>query len=248
MRKLLQITLSYLSKQAIKKHDIELIVVTGGFGVNLVKEGVYSILSDRYIVRRNGRDIWWDLSLPLNILGYKDMQRSFPRWIALIFRISFYLVFGPKNKHILVLSAQSEKADTAKYWSDFIYPDTLIVINDYKDSRVTKSLIESTKLHKGRIIHNPEDLTIEGYKKVLHFGKSKDYDISYQEGKGNVTINLKKTKIKIRKDTFLPGSGNIYCAAIAIALVKSMKSEDIIAGVSRIDFNPNILEKIIRKI
>jgi hypothetical protein len=60
IRRLVRFYLGVLSRFAIKKHKLELIVITGWYGTSIAREMLYTILGEHLKVRRNTRDIWWD--------------------------------------------------------------------------------------------------------------------------------------------------------------------------------------------
>lgn len=157
-RKILKTILSILAKWAIKKHDIELVVVTGFHGSEIVREGIYEILNQKYKVRRNVNEIIWDMSLPLAVLGYKDSRRNILEWLILISRASVYLLLGPKNKHILILNANCTYEETASFWASFLRPDFLIILNYTKESPIIDALIRSIKPEKTKVIYNGSEM------------------------------------------------------------------------------------------
>ena len=99
-RNILKFLLKKLSRRAIKKHDIEIIVVTGWYGTKIATDMMYTILSEKHKVRRNISYLRWDFGLPLAILGYEDKRRNIFDWIWLIIKANIYLVFGKINPHI----------------------------------------------------------------------------------------------------------------------------------------------------
>lgn len=154
-RKILRLILGFLSSYAIKKHKIEVIVVAGWYGSDIARELSYTILNDNLRVRRNTQEIWWDFSIPLAILGYKDKRRSTYMWLLLIFRAFVYLIISKPNPHILLLNANCTFEHTAKYWASIVKPDTLVILNNKKDSVIVKELLRSMiKNKKGKLVYN----------------------------------------------------------------------------------------------
>lgn len=128
-RKILKYYLSFLSRLAIKKHSMELIIIVGWHSTEIVREAVYEVLNEKFQVRRNTKNLWWDLSVPLTILGYKDMKRDFIMWLFICVRALFYLIIGQRNPHKIVLNLNTSNSNTADYWAEFIKPDFLIIVN-----------------------------------------------------------------------------------------------------------------------
>lgn len=176
-----------LSRAAIYKHDMKIIVVAGFYGTEIVREGLYQILSTKYTTRRNVNMITWDMSIPLAVLGYKDKRRSFFEWIGLFFKIIGTLLFAHKNPHILILSANCTFPETAKFWAEILKPDCLVILNYEKESRLIENLLERTK-KEGMIIYD-NDLVNANYIGDLNFMKV----YTYGEVKSDLLYN-KKTK------------------------------------------------------
>lgn len=185
LRLIIKKILAFLSSWAIKKHNIELIVVTGFHGSEIVREGIYELLSKTYKVRRNTSQIVWDMSLPLAVLGYEDKRRNIFQWILLIFRAIIYLSLGPKNQHILVLNANCTFEATARFWSSFLNPDYLVVLNYEKKTKILENLLKKTAKKNGKVIYNSDELGIDDFDK---------FDISRKFSYGQENADLTYTK------------------------------------------------------
>ena len=175
-RKILKVILSLLSKWAISKHHIEVIVVAGFSGSEVVKEGIYQILKEKFIVRRNTEQISWDMSIPLAVLGYKDKRRNIFEWVSLIIRATGVLLFNRSNPHTLVLNANCTFGDTAKFWSSFLSPDYLVALSGPEDSEMIKNILKKLNSKKSLLIYDNAKFDkkyIKQYKikKALPFGE-----------------------------------------------------------------------------
>lgn len=242
MRGILQLVLEYLAKWAIRKHNMELIVVSGKAGIDLVREGIYVVLSEKYQVRRNVKPVWWDLSIPLNILGYVDKKRSIAAWLNVIFKSWFVLVFGPKNPSILVLSAESGRKETAKYWYRILKPDYLVIANYIDKSPVVEFLLNSTKDY-GRVIYNPDEITLK-QRRTFMYGKDKSAKLIFKENKDAITYVYKDYKLKVEKYFLPPYTKNIVGSILSLAIYKGMKFEDAVNGLLKFDLRNKILTQI----
>lgn len=242
MRIILKIILRRLAKWALVKHNMELVVVTGWIGVDLLKEGVYTLLDEKFIVRRNTKRVWWDLSVPLNILGFADKRRNTLQWIWLIIKSVLILAFGQKNPSVLVLSAESEKEETAKYWSSFVEPDFLVIVNNKKDSHVTDALINSTK-KKGVIIYDISEFERK-FKNSFSYGQNEGVKVLYKETKTSIVVSYNNQKITIPKYYMPVFAKNILASLISLAIAKGLKFDDIINGLLKFDLRNSILKKL----
>ncbi|MBN1332002.1 hypothetical protein JW978_03905 [Candidatus Dojkabacteria bacterium] len=200
-RKILKIILSSLSKWAIHKHKMEVIVVAGFSGSEVVKEGIYHILKEKFIVRRNTEPVTWDMSIPLSVLGYKDKKRNFFEWLGLIVRVNLVLLFGRINPHILVLSANCKFSDTAKFWSSFLSPDYFVVLSSPQKSEIVKKIFQNLSSEKSIVIYDNAQVSLEDikqykFKKALAFGKAgTKADLSFDLAKRVLIYKGEKLKI-----------------------------------------------------
>ena len=175
-RKILKIILSFLSRWAIRKHKIEVIVVAGFTGSEVTKEGIYQILKEKFVVRRNTAQISWDMSLPLAVLGYKDEKRNSIEWLGLIGRAIVTLIFGRNNPHTLVLNANCKYEETARFWSSFLTPNYFIALSSPDESKIVRNIFKKLKGKKSVVIYDNSKIdakTLNKYKylKAMSFGE-----------------------------------------------------------------------------
>jgi len=248
MRIILKYILQLLSIWAVAKHEIELVIVIGWLGVELTKEGVYSVLKEKFIVRRNTKPIWWDLSIPLNILGYEDKERKILDWIRLIIKSICILILKRKSKYTLILSVHSGVQSTAIYWGKIIKPNYLIIVNHSKKSSVTDHLIKATIKYGGLIIYDKDDFKSKKFSRGFMYGTTKSAHVSYTENKQAIIIKYKKHKVRFPK-YYIPSYTKKFIAAIvAFSIARGVDIDDILSGLLKFDLRERILEKISKKI
>lgn len=227
LRFILKQKLKYLSSLALKKHQMELIVVTGWYDTRIVKDMTYTLLHPKYNVRTSVSEPWWDLSVPLTILGYKDKKRSTISWMILLFRAYFRLILGKSNPQGLILNLNYSKEDTAKFWSSFVKPNILVVTHYNKDMKILSKLIDNTKKKKGTIIFNSKDYKemmklIGKYNDIFIYGKDSE-DISYDDSKENLLILKRKDQKYEIQTQFLPIiKAESIVASLSVAIVKGV--------------------------
>jgi len=246
-RQLLKTILAKLAQWAIRKHDIEMIVILGVNGTDIIKEEAYAVLSSKYRVRRVTNKAWWDFSIPLSILGYKDKKRSLPRWIGLIVKTCIYLLFGPKNSHTIILNLNYSHPDTMKFWSRFINPDILILSNfNHKESSINL-FIDNTITKKGSIILHEKSREFmnksqQGYASIYLIGRS---DVAFLKSIITKTISLsyqERTETISRKSmSLVPVEALEF--GVALGLLKEISLTDSIYSGLRLDM-PSILARI----
>lgn len=248
LRRVLRFCLGILSKAAIRKHRLELIVVAGWYGTELAREMIYTILNEKLKVRRNTKDIWWDFSIPLAILGYKDIRRNALQWLILLIRASIYLIVGRSNPHILILNADCEYDMTAKYWASFVKPDYLLILNYDKEAKIVRELIKATDKNQGTIIYNKE--TSKGlnsqlkHYNVFNYGHDNGNKLRVKVLKNEVQIGYNSKQISIPK-RYLPSfSEDMLGGVFSVAVLKNMELAE--AGFNSLKFEvpSDIVSKI----
>lgn len=246
-RLILKQILGLLSRWAIRKHDIELVVVTGYFGTELVREGIYEVLKKRFQVRRNTDQISWDMALPLSVLGYADRRRNIFEWLWLIFRASVYLLFGPKNQHILVLNANCTFRQTAKFWGRFLKPDYLVVLNYEKESPIFETLVKNLKPEKSLCIYDQDNIDesllggLRNIKKFRFGSKDKSADLVYNSAKREISYKSYKEKLpKIIPNLMVTRLAGVY----AFCLNHGFDFHEIGLEIVKIDFGSILVNRI----
>jgi hypothetical protein len=247
MRQLLKVYLSALARSAIKKHHMEMVIVVGWHGTEIVRELIYEILSDKFQVRRNTKNIWWDLSVPLTILGYKDERRNFFEWMVLIFKATVYLIIGPKSPHKIVLNLVTSHEDTARFWSEFINPNFLIIVNQKEMDPLTDLLIKNTVKNNGRIIFDSDTIDLNLSKDVLFaFGKSKDAILKVVAQDNSIIFKHGNSKIKLSHEVVPPFSSKLFASVLSLAVLEKLSLNDAAYSGARFDFHTRLIPKIMK--
>jgi hypothetical protein len=247
-RTLLKKFLTLLAKKAIDKHPMELIIVLGINGTEIIKELGYSVLSDKINVRRIINKPWWDLSIPLSILGYRDEKRSIIKWVYMIIKSTLYLVFGPKNPSTLILNLNYSHTSTMEYWSKILNPDVLILSNYNKNVDPVEKFIENTVNKNGKlIIHQNSQYKLhhkfQSYKNIYLIGNSKNSYLRSIENEGKFTFyhNKEKETIDSKKLNFIPIDAFEF--AIVLGLTHKISLKNCIYQSLELDM-PTVLSKI----
>jgi UDP-N-acetylmuramyl pentapeptide synthase len=249
-RQLLKWSLSILSSWAIRKHRIKLIVILGIGGSDIVKEILYTVLKEKMNVRRNIADIWWDLSIPLNVLGYDDKQRSSIQWVNLLLSAFVALIKNKSNPQGLIINADTSKKATVDYWSKFVRPDYLVVLNYDEKSLLTNRLLTQINTTKGKIIINEK--LISRVKKKIDFDDDKYF--SYGQNKadlkikslsdGKLKIKYKKEKVILPKKIWISISENISGALFAVAILEKFTLKSIAYSFLKYSFPKSMISRI----
>lgn len=249
-RQLLKWSLSILSSWAIRKHKIKLIVILGIGGSDIVKEILYTVLREKMNIRRNIADIWWDLSIPLNVLGYEDKQRSSVEWFNLIFSAFVALIKNKSNPQGLIINADTSKKSTVDYWSKFVHPDYLVILNYDENSLLTNRLLTQINTTEGKIIIREK--LIEKIRKKIDFEDDKYFSYGQQNADlkikslsdGKLKIEYKKQKVILPKKLWISISENITGALFSVAVLEKFTLKSIAYSFLKYSFPKSMLSRI----
>lgn len=237
-RKILKIILGLLSRWAIRKHQIEVIVVAGYSGSEVVREGIYQILKEKFVVRRNTAQISWDMSIPLAVLGYKDRRYSSLEWFGVITRAIGTLVVRRGNPHTLVLNANCKFDETAKFWSSFLTPNYFVAMSGPDESEIVKNILKNLTKKKSVLIYDNSKLTSEQlgkykYRKAMSFGEiSTKPDLSFDTKRKELSYKGRSLKIP----TIVPLFTYNFIAAVFLTVINHQLSFEE-AGVEALKFD-----------
>lgn len=242
--------LALLAKWALKKHKIKLVVVSGWFATETAKELAYTVIGIKHKVRRINKNPWWDLSIPLAVLGYKDEQRSMPQWIWLIVKSIVLLVFGKSNPHTLVLNLNYADEDTLKYWNKLVEPQILVIHNLKQEHNLLKQMIVATMKVGGTIIIQYPDYlrlskTLSKYEKVMTIGCENQADIVYDQDKQqNINFKYQQKNYSIKKKA-MPGINcEILACSLAVAITEDIQPLDALYAMVKYPIGSKLLSKL----
>jgi hypothetical protein len=180
-RSFLAFLLKLLSKWAIKKHKMKIIVVAGMHGTKITGELIAGMLQPDLVVRRQLEGSFWDFSIPLAILGIEDCRYTFWQWPAVLISATLLLLFGRSNPTWTILQMNTYKSEIASYWLEIFCPDITTFVNvEGKQRTLEKLLVEKTK---ERVIiptqiENWQDIKEEFRQKILVVGKDQESDLT----------------------------------------------------------------------
>jgi len=228
---------------------MELIIVVGWHGTEIVREAIYEILNEKFHVRRNTKNLWWDLSVPLTILGYKDKKRSILKWIWLCIRALFYLLLGRRSPHKIVLNLNTRDENTVLFWSKFIRPEYLVIVNQKNYTKLIETLIKNTEKNMGKIIYDPSMTKVEIRKSMsFTFGKSKGAQLRITDGKNSVTYKYKNETVKFSYSILPKFSSILIGSALSLGVLKGMSLVNSGFSALKVNSQSRLISKIISNI
>lgn len=249
-RKTLVAIFSSLSKLAIKKHKIRLMIIVGNTASDVARELIYTVLKEKVNVRRNTNSIWWDLSVPLNILGYEDRRYSALGWIKTFLSVVIALLLNKPNPQLIILNADSANKTTIKYWTDLVDPEYLIILNYQGNTALTDELILRTINKPGTIVipakvvrEIPLLQKIKGKKIVTYANVNSDLIIKTTSS-GDIYVKYESQK-KILNRKALPANSTLLAGAMFIVAAKEgISIDDALFSSLKYTFPTKLLSRI----
>lgn len=231
-------TLGKLSKWAVRKHNIEIITITGWAGTAITRELIYHILSDKFTLRRNTRKIWWDLSLPLTVLGYEDKRKNFFQWLFIIFKSIFSVIFISKHPHKIIVDIDTSVEETADFWSDLLRPDIIIITKKNPKSKLLDKFISQPGWEKSVFVFNPDELDIDLKSGRKFTYSNQNSDLVYKTKKTKLDFLYEKNEFSINIPKHSPFLKDFIPPAISASLLQGMRVKDILSKISTFDLHP----------
>lgn len=247
MRKIIQLKLKFLAKLILKKYKPKIIGITGSVGKTSAKEAVYTVLAEKFKVRRNVKNYNNEFGVPLTIIGASSGGRSVFGWLSVFMKAFSLLISKDENyPKILILEMGVDRPGDMKYLTEIAKCDIGIVtlishsheeyFGDMKGIQKEKGImIENLNPGGWAILNFDDDMTKQisdrSRAKVLTFGFKKGANVQAQElvfsfEKNKEADNLLGISFKMRYEgSFVPvllpqviGYNAIY-AALAAATV-----------------------------
>lgn len=236
--------LTYEARLTINKHKPFIIGVTGNLGKTSTKDAIYTVMKDRFDVRRSEKSMNSEFGVPLTILGEKSGWNNPLRWVLIIIRGAL-VPFAKEYPTHLVLEIGADRVGDIKNVASWLHPDITVVTQfgevpvhieffPNRDAVITEKgyLVEALK-SSGLFVYNADDHDSEKLlgktdARKVSFGLHKQADIFAK----NIRPfgNLEGTQADILEDKetghlVLPeviGKSPIYCALPALAIAREL--------------------------
>jgi UDP-N-acetylmuramoyl-tripeptide--D-alanyl-D-alanine ligase len=124
MKKIIQLKLKIISKIILNKYKPKIIGITGSVGKTSTKEAVYTVLSEKFKVRRSVKNYNNEIGLPLTIIGEDSPGKSLIGWMMLFLKASKLIFFKDENyPKILILEMGIDRPGDMDYLLSIARPD-----------------------------------------------------------------------------------------------------------------------------
>lgn len=256
MKMIMQKILRVLAKLILRKYRPEIIGITGSVGKTGVKEAIYSVLSDKFNVRRNLKNYNNEIGVPLTVIGALSPAKSFFGWAQVFYSAARLLLKRDKNyPKILILEMAADKPGDLDYLTDMVKPNIGVITSiglSHIENFGSQEKIKQEKFvliknigHQGWAVLNIDDQLIESLiketkAKVSTYSINNEAEFSGKEiklvfdsfsgGRDRLGINFKL----INKGSFTPvflsniiSKAGVY-AALAAAAVGAIKGMNLV--------------------
>lgn len=246
LKKIIEFILKILARIILWRYRPTVIGITGSMGKSSTKEAIYSVLRERFNVRRNLKNFNNEIGLPLTVLGLESGGRSFWGWFVNILKALAAIFYYPNYPQILILEMGVDKPGDMKYLLSIARPHLAVVtglgeipvhVEFFKSPETLareKSMLVRVLDKNDFALLNIDDALIKEMQgktraKTVLFGLSPESDFKVQElafshslGEGEVSgmsfkINYDGKTVPFRLKNVL-GQHQIYPALAAIAV------------------------------
>lgn len=251
LRKILRKLVKQLTRKIIEKHNISIIAILGHFGTDIAREALYSIISENGNVRRNTKPIWWDMSIPITILGGEDKKKSILEWNIFAFKSWIGYITNKSYPHQIIIELDTNYEDVADYWGDIIAPKAVLLVNvEQNEARQLEKIINNKE--QVSIIYDVDDINSYSFIKNLKSQKTFSFGIDkaslnyrYDKKVLDYIYRSKSYKAKIDVPIF---EVKPIVGAISTAIVLGVKPSNIPNRIENFELHPEIISKVINNI
>lgn len=121
MQRLIQLKLKILAKLILKKYKPKIIGITGSVGKTSVREAIYTVLKEKYNVRRSIKNYNNELGVPLTIINALAPGKNIPGWLTVFYKALKLIIFKSSNyPEILVLEMGVDKPGDMDYLNSIV--------------------------------------------------------------------------------------------------------------------------------
>lgn len=120
LRDLLLLALRLLAQATLWRYQPKIVGVTGSVGKTSSKEAIFTVLKNKFNVRRNQKNYNNEIGVPLTVLGQETGGQSFFHWLK-VFLVGSLGIFYTKNyPEVLVLEMGADRIGDISYLVGFV--------------------------------------------------------------------------------------------------------------------------------
>lgn len=252
--RILQFYLKITATLFLSRYRPKVIGVTGSVGKSSTKEAIYTVLREKFNVRRSLGSYNNEIGVPLTIMGEESPGSKIFGWVIIFFRAIKRLIYDKNYPEILVLELGVDKPNDLEYLLGFIKPKIAVItsispahlekLKSEQEIYKEKTKLASRLPKKGIAILNFDDerlktLGLSLKQKVVFYGDDSQAnlypsEIEYTTSGMKFNINWAGSVVPTTVSTF--GMPSIYAdlAAVAVALSLDLDLLSICESLKRI--------------
>jgi len=237
---LLENLLRWMATVVLKRHQPQIVAVTGSVGKTSTKKAISKVLAQKFSVRENQKNYNNEIGIPLTIIGAESGGRNIFRWFWVLIKWVFTLIL-PGYPKVLVLELGVDRPGDMAHFMSFIHPAIGIVTNVSashleffktleKIAKEKGTLIKALPSSKVALLNGDDELVAQmgstAKARVLKFGLNPKLEINashitynYQGGRPDglsFKLNYAGKNMPIRLKHIL-GEHYVYAALAAVA-------------------------------
>jgi UDP-N-acetylmuramoyl-tripeptide--D-alanyl-D-alanine ligase len=194
-RTLVTYAIQYEAKLVLKKYKPNIVTIVGSVGKTTTKDAVYSVLSQKYFVRKSEKSFNSEIGVPLTILGLQNAWSNPFLWAKNIVEGLFLLLLKNNYPEWLVLEVGADHPGDIQKLSKWIESDIAILTRlpdvpvhvEYFPSvedviKEKASIVESLKREGTLILNGDDEKILELAKKhqeknIITYGHNKENEV-----------------------------------------------------------------------
>lgn len=126
MKFIIEKILKFLTKRYLARYKPKIIAITGSNGKTSAKEAIFTVLKEKFKVRKSEKNYNTEIGVPLSVFGVSAPASNF-LWPLTLLKICFKVYRDRNIPEILILEMAADKPGDLKYLTSFIKPDISVI-------------------------------------------------------------------------------------------------------------------------
>ncbi|MFZ5365385.1 MAG: UDP-N-acetylmuramoyl-tripeptide--D-alanyl-D-alanine ligase [Patescibacteria group bacterium] len=155
MMKVLQKLLAFFSRLILNRYKPKVVGITGSIGKTSTKEACFTVLKNKFSVRRNVKNYNNEIGVPLTIIGAETGGRSLFKWLRVFVKaFKLWIKKDPDYPKVLILEMGADKPGDIRYLTGIAPLDIGIITKVSPVHIEFFGTIEKIAREKGSLIRN----------------------------------------------------------------------------------------------
>lgn len=157
-KKFLEKILSFMARTVLRKYRPLIVGITGSVGKSSAKEAVALALSTGYVVRKAEGNYNNEIGIPLTIIGAKSGGHSLFRWLGILLKWLYVIIFPTRYPQVLVLEMGIDRPGDMEFLLQSVMVKIGVVTQVSSSHLAYFGTLNNIAREKGKVIVSlPED-------------------------------------------------------------------------------------------